>query len=155
MTLNTNQINSDRGHEIVYLSFVADNMRNDYFIFGYTGQETVPETRAPFFRVGNGQLRKDDSITVSTVPNDVRLFDFTELLSPNEYAQVDDLQASIPAELLGQNNASVGNEIPDAGYIDVRASINGKSYRWYLESDQTASSPAIREFVRRLRTCFK
>jgi hypothetical protein len=67
---------------------------------------------------------------------------------------VNDIPYSIPDTLLKSNNQTIGEMIPDAGNIDMRASINGVMYKWTIEYNIDSVDVAIRDFVNRCETAF-
>lgn len=130
---------------------ISHPINGDYLIVGHSGGYAPAETPVVYYMINNGELRKDPSKTMSTVPKDIKGFDFSVLLPQASYQAVADLPSSIPSELLQHNNAAIGNySIPDVASLDVRTSIQGVSYRWSLSDDQSTSSPAVQQFFNRL-----
>jgi hypothetical protein len=84
----------------------------------------------------------------------VSKFDFNTVLPVSAYNSVSSLPTSIPPELLSRSNEHIGDVFPDAGYTDVRASVNGVYYRWFFEAGQSASSAEVQAFVTQARACF-
>ena len=127
-------------------------VRSDYIIVGYSGGYTPAGAHTKYYRVANGELRKDTSQRYQYPPADISMFNFNILMPPDNYAKVADLPASIPAEVLKRNNSSIGNSMAhvDGGYHDVRATINGTSYKWRLEGDMKGESKKIRQFAERI-----
>ena len=108
-----------------------------------------------FYRISNGLLTEDTSVRYGYPPTDVSQLNFNITLPATRYDSVKSLLTSIPSDLLSKNNMHIGGIFPDLGYTDVWASINGVSYKWYFEGDQSTSSPAIQQFVNSLQVIFQ
>jgi len=122
---------------------------NDYFIYGRVGGYTAADARAKYFLVNNGQLRKDGTQPMQSPPTGIEQFDFNTRCPEDEYNTVADLPSSIPAEIKKLNNTTIGMEMPDAGYADIRARINGTEYKWRIEAGLDSVSEVVREFYNR------
>ena len=123
-------------------------------VVGHTATLIGP-TPDNYYLISNGQLKKNVSNGNNNVPDDITKFNFTTVQSASKYASVKDLLTSIPPELLSQNNAHIGDFWPDAGYTDIRTSINGVAYRWYFEVGQSGSSQAIQQFLAKANVVFQ
>jgi len=130
------------------------DIKGDYLIAGRTGGFIEPSANATYYLVSNGALRADNSEAYRSIPTNANNFNFSVVLPASKYDSVKDLITSIPAELFAKNNADIGLLVEDAGYFDVRVSINGVAYKWTFEADQTSSSPAVQQFVQRLNNNF-
>jgi hypothetical protein len=100
-------------------------------------------------------VKKDVSQWNNVVPDNLSEFNFANVQSAGKYDSVKDLLSSVPPELLNENNASIGGFLPDAGYTDIRTTINGVAYRWTFEADQTASGAAIQQFLSKANVVFQ
>lgn len=128
---------------------------NDYFIYGRVGGFTAPDARANYFLVTDGQLRKDATQRMQAPPISVEQFDFNTRCPEDQYNSVADLPSSIPNEIKKLNNSTIGTEIPDAGYADIRARIGGVEYKWRVEAGLDSVSEVIREFYNRCNISFR
>jgi hypothetical protein len=127
----------------------------DYLVVGHTGGFVSNLALTPYYLINNGQLLKDTTIFATThIPDDVNSFHFYVLLPSVNYDSVATLLTTIPSELLSRNGQSIGTALPDAGYTDVRTSINGIVYKWHFEVDQSTSSSEVRTFATRLNFSF-
>lgn len=133
----------------------TSGITGNYFIYGHAGGFTTPDYRTTYFLVNNGRLLKDGSQLGQSPPVNVELFRFTQLCPALQYNSVADLPSSIPAELLQMNNSTIGATMPDAGYSDVRARINGTNYKWVFEANLDSVSQPIREFYNRCNISFR
>ena len=125
-------------------------VKGDYMVVGWTGGFVTPDTKATYYLITSSELRVDNSQIQSSIPTNVNGFNFSTSLPAAKYDAVKTLLTTIPSELLTRNNASIGDLFPDAGYRDVRASIGGTLYTWKFEADQTKSSQAIQDFVKKI-----
>jgi hypothetical protein len=122
--------------------------KDDYVIVGWGGGIAA---LARYYIIENGQLRKDTThSTLVSVPEDNSKFQFDYVQPDSMYQKVANLRASIPDELLQNNNATYGESWPDGGYREVRTKINDVAYRWHFEIDQSKSSAAVQAFYKRL-----
>ena len=119
-------------------------------VVGWTGGFVSPDTKATYYLITTSELRVDNTQTQSSIPTDVNKFNFNTLVPTAKFEAVKSLLTTIPSELLSRNNSSIGDMFPDAGYKDVRASIGGTLYTWKFEADQTRSSQAIQDFVKKI-----
>jgi hypothetical protein len=126
----------------------------DYFIMGRTGGFTIPDAKTTFYLVNNGEFRKDMTQKRQATPASIDDFNFHFMFHPSDYVGVNDLPYSIPDALLNRNNQNIGMMIPDAGNIDMRASINGIEYKWTIEYNLDSVDVAIKDFVNRCETTF-
>ena len=126
----------------------------DYFIMGRINGLFSSDSRTTYYLVNNGQLRKDMTESRRSMPVNVDDFNFHYLFHPADYVGVNDLPYSIPAALLSRNNQSIGMMMPNAGNIDMRASINGVKYKWTIEYNLDTVDAAIKDFVNRCETAF-
>jgi hypothetical protein len=126
----------------------------DYFIMGRIGGFTIPDAKTTYYLVNNGELRKDMTQRRQSSIESVDDFNFHYLFHPADYVGVNDIPYSIPDTLLKSNNQTIGEMIPDAGNIDMRASINGVMYKWTIEYNIDSVDVAIRDFVNRCETAF-
>lgn len=133
---------------------VSPPVAGDYLIVGQTGGFTSAEARATYYQIKNGELKADTSQSYHNVPADINKFNFNYLQSSTKYERVKDLLTAIPAELLRKNNAKIGTYMVDAGYTDVRTSVNGVVYTWKFEADQKGSSAEVQTYVHRMVTDF-
>ncbi len=129
-------------------------VNGDYFIFGRSGGFTTPETKTTFYLVNNNQLRADTTQLAQNSSGDVRIFRFNYVLPADKYNAVADLPGAIPPKMLVMNNSTIGTTIPDAGYMDIRASIGGAMYMWHVEGMLDSTDATIRTFVERCKTAF-
>ena len=125
-------------------------VKGDYMVVGWTGGFVSPDAKAAYYLITTSELRVDNSQIQSSIPADVNKFNFSTLMPAAKYDAVKTLLTTIPSELLSKNNTSIGEMFPDAGYRDVRASVNGTFYNWKFEADQTKSSQAIQDFVKKI-----
>ncbi len=125
-------------------------VKGDYMVVGWTGGFVAPDAKATYYLITTSELRVDNSQIQSSIPTNINGFNFNTVMPTAKYDAVKSLLTTIPSELLSRNNASIGDVFPDAGYKDVRASINGTLYSWKFEADQTKSSQAIQDFVKRI-----
>lgn len=126
----------------------------DYLIIGSTGGFAGPIAMQDYYLISNGQLKKA-TLGASHVPDDVSKFNFNTTMPTAKYELVKDLPNSIPAELLAGTTVSIGQAWPDAGYMDVRALIKGKSYVWHFEADQSVSSAEVKAFLDKIEVLYK
>lgn len=133
----------------------SHEITGNYFIYGHAGGLTPTNYHTTYFLVNNGVLLKDVSQLGQASPSDLAAFRFTILCPQNQYNSVADLPESIPTELLQLNGTTIGNMLPDAGYTDMRARIDGITYKWIFEADLNDVSPPIREFYSRCHTSFR
>jgi len=124
----------------------------DYLISGHTGGFAGNLSNSAYYLIGNSQLRKDTSLAGRDVPDNIAKFNFNIVMPDSNYHAVADLLSAIPAELLSQNNADIGDPWPDFGVTDVRASIKGVAYRWTFEGGLTKCSPVVQQFVSRVKS---
>ncbi|GAA4468056.1 hypothetical protein GCM10023093_24940 [Nemorincola caseinilytica] len=127
----------------------------DHFIYGRLGGFTTPDAHANYFLVNNGQLRKDATQRMQAPPPGLDQFDFNTRCPEDQYNSVADLPHSIPTELKALNNTTIGTELPDAGYADIRARIDGVEYKWRIEAGLDSVSGPIREFYNRCNISFR
>ena len=118
----------------------------DYMIIGRAGG-FVALPYDTYYLISGSQLREDTTVPYAAIPDDISKFNFNIVMPASKYDSVKNLPASIPSELLGRNNQTIGSYIPDAGYTDIRTSINGVAYKWIFAPDQSSSSPAIHHFL--------
>jgi hypothetical protein len=123
----------------------ATIVAGDYMIVGWTGGFAGTSVHN-YYLISHGEVRKDVA-QWKQVPDDLSKFDFSEVIPVSKYNAVKDIPNSIPAELLNMNNQDIGVAFPDAGFTDIRTTINGVPYRWAFEADISASSPAVQQFV--------
>jgi len=121
----------------------------DYFIMGRIGGFTMPDAKTTYYLVINGEFRKDMTQNRQSTPASTDDFNFHYMFHPSDYVGVNDLPYSIPSALLSSNNQTIGIMIPDAGQIDMRASINGVVYRWAIEYNLDSVDVSIKDFVSR------
>lgn len=126
----------------------------DYFILGRTGGFTIPDAKTTYYLVNNGEFRKDMTQKRQSTLASIDNFNFHFMFHPSEYVTVNDLPYSIPDALLSRNNQTIGMMMPDAGNIDMRASINGVEYKWTIEYNLDSVDVAIKNFVNRCETAF-
>lgn len=119
----------------------------DYLVAGRTGGFVVAGSKAHFYLLNNSTMRKDTTQIEGAIPTTINGFNFTILLSADNYTQAAYLQSSIPIELFGRKNEHIGAMVPDQGYIYVMTRKDSVDYKWYLEGDQSSSSAAIQTFV--------
>jgi hypothetical protein len=135
----------------------ADNkyvISGDYMIIGHPGGFTTRLTDI-YYIISDGQLRADTAVPYGGGPDDINKFNFSVVMPVAKYDAVKNVPASIPSELLSRNNQTIGSYIPDVGYTDVRTSVNGTAYKWSFAADQSASSPAIQQFLDSVAVVFK
>lgn len=126
----------------------------DYFIMGRVGGFTMPDLKTTYYLVNNGELRKDMTQNRQSMPVSLDNFNFHYLFHPSDYVGVNDLPYSIPSALLSKNNQTIGMMLPDAGSIDMRASINGVDYKWTIEYNLDSVDVTIKDFVNRCEHAF-
>jgi len=126
----------------------------DYLIVGNAGGFTNggPTT---YYLINNGELRSDNTVSSVHPVDNISDFKFNTRLPDADYQQVKRLPSLVPAELLSRNGQQIGDPFVDAGYTDVRTSVGGVAYRWYMQADQSKSSDAIRQFVDSLQIVFR
>ncbi len=125
----------------------------DYLIIGHPGGFTNNPVLT-YYYLNTTQLTKDMAVPYAAVPDDNTKFNFNASGTAVQYALVASMLTNIPAELLAKNNQNIGGLVPDVGYTDVRARINGVTYKWNFESDQSGSSEAVKVFVSQANTLF-
>lgn len=126
----------------------------DYFIMGRSGGFTMPNASTTYYLINNGQLRKDMTQGRQSIITNVDDFNFHYMFHPADYVGVNDIPYSIPSALLDRNNQTIGMMIPDAGHIDMRASINGVMYKWTIEYNLDSVDVSIKDFVNRCESAF-
>ncbi len=127
----------------------------DYLITGYTGGFAGPIAMQPYYLIKDNQLKKA-TMGAGNVPDDVSKFNFDVAMPASQYELVKDLPKSIPAELLAHPDKSFGSTPgADMGYLDVRASVNGKTYRWDFQPDLSGTSVEVRDFVNKIGVLYK
>ena len=131
----------------------SNTISGDYMIIGSAGGFT--SRASTYYRISGGQLWADTVVLSYHVPTNISDFHFNTLLPASKYATVKNLLSQVPAELLSRNKQDIGNYIPDMGYTDVRTSVNGASYQWTFEGDQSGSSTAIQQFLDSVRVVFQ
>ena len=124
----------------------------DYLLAGHTGGFVVAGSKATFYVLNNGEMRKDTNQLEGTIPSSVSGFNFNTLLPAASYSGAAYLQTAIPTELLSRNGEHIGTYFPDAGYLLVMTKKDGVAYKWYFEGDQNSSSTAIQTFLQGLNT---
>ena len=128
-------------------------IQGDYLVIGHpAGFVNTPYTT--YYYLTSAQLTKDTTVLYAALPDSLTGFNFNAPATAGQYASVSNLLNRVPAELYGKNNQHIGKLVPDVGYIDIRSSINGTSYRWCFESDLSGTSNAIQTFVNQARTLF-
>ena len=127
----------------------------EYLVVGSAGGFISGSQPTHYFIVSGGQVREDLNVNSGMVPDNINQFNFNTVLPAAKYNAVKGLLSAIPSELLTRNNQDIGAPIPDMGYIDVRASIKGVSYRWTFEGDQSGTSAAIQQFLDSVQTDFQ
>ena len=127
----------------------------DYMIIGQAGGFVGPGAFTNYYLISGGTLKEDTTVLNSLPPADISRFNFNITLPSTKYATVSNLLSAIPSELLSRNNTHIGGIYPDMGYTDVRASINGTTYRWYFEGDQSTSSIAVQQFYDSVQVVFR
>jgi hypothetical protein len=130
------------------------NVHGDYLLIGDVGGFAMLPVY-PFYLISNGELRKDTAVSSTNFPSDISGFRFNTLLPASKYETVKNLPSAIPAELLNHNNETIGLIFPDMGHTVVWASVNGVTYKWYFEGDQSNSSAAVQQFVTGLQVVFQ
>jgi hypothetical protein len=128
----------------------AAPVTGDYLIMGYAGGFAGPGALSGYYLLTPSEYRKDTTVITRSVPEQNNGFDFSYKLSTAEFARVAYLRNSIPPELLQRNGADIGEDWPDAGYLEVRTTIGRLQYRWLFRADQKTSSPAIQQFVKQI-----
>lgn len=126
----------------------------DYLVIGHPGG-FVNTPLITYYLIANTHLTKDTAVPYGAVPDDISKFNFNAPGTTAQYDSVKNLPSSIPSELLSRNNQNIGQLVPDMGYYDVRASVNGAVYKWSFEGDQSGSSAAIQQFVTQAETLFR
>lgn len=126
----------------------------DYFIMGRINGFVSSDSRTTYYLVNNGELRKDMTQNRISTITSVDDFNFHYLFHPADYVGVNDILYSIPDTLLKSNNQTIGMMIPDAGHIDMRASINGTAYKWTIEYNLDSVDVSVKDFVNRCESAF-
>ncbi len=126
----------------------------DYMVIGMAGG-FVAYPVLTYYLINNGQLKMDSTVPYGAIPTDINKFNFNIQCSADKYQLVSDLLNNIPSELLGMDNQSIGNVFPDAGFTDVRASVNGTVYRWRFQADLSGTTSTIQQFVTHARLVFQ
>ena len=134
---------------------ISHTISGDYMVIGNAGGFVGPQATTNYFLISGGTLKEDTTVLNSLPPADISGFHFNITLPSSKYATVKNLIYTIPSELLSRNNTHIGGIYPDMGYTDVRTSINGTTYRWYFEGDQSGSSTAIQQFLDSVRVVFQ
>ncbi len=129
-------------------------VKGDYFIMGRINGFVSSNSTTTYYLVNNGELRKDMTQDRMSTISSVDDFNFHYLFHPSDYVGVNDLPYSIPDTLLKSNNQTIGMMIPDAGNIDMRASINGVMYKWTIEYNLDSVDVSIKDFVNRCESSF-
>ena len=129
-------------------------VKGDYFILGRINGFVSSNSRTTYYLVNNGELRKDMTQDRMSTITSVDDFNFHYMFHPADYVGVNDLPYSIPDTLLKSNNQTIGMMIPDAGNIDMRASINGVMYKWTIEYNLDSVDVSIKNFVNRCESSF-
>lgn len=119
----------------------------DYLLAGRTGGYVAAGSKATFYVLNNGEMRKDTNQREGAIPATISGFNFNTLLSTASYSEAAYLQTAVPAELLNRNGEHIGNYFPDMGYTLVMTRKDGVTYTWYFEGDQAGSSVAVQAFV--------
>jgi hypothetical protein len=127
------------------------NPMTSYIVVGQTGGFTQANARATYFMIANGQLKQDTTQPYYDVPATTSGFNFSVTMPDSLYRKCADVTAMLPPELLQMNHTHIGTQLPDAGYTDVRTTINGVDYQWFFEQDQSTSSQAVQNFVSGVR----
>lgn len=119
---------------------------SNYLIIGHPGG-FVANPVLTFYLLTDNTLMADTNVPYANVPDSYGHFNFNVPAPAAKYAKVKGLLHSVPAELLTKNNQHFGNLFPDAGYTDIRLSVNGQLYRWYFEADLSGVSTEVKQFV--------
>ncbi len=126
----------------------------DYLLF-YQAGGFAGGSQQPYYLLSSGKLQADTSAGLRQSSMSVNNLNFNYQLPAAKYNMVSNLLASIPAEMLNNNNKDFGTSPGmDMGGIVVKASLNGQSYTWTFEPDQSASSPAVVQFITEIRLLF-
>jgi hypothetical protein len=134
---------------------IKSTISGDYMIIGQAGGFVGPAATSKYYLINNGQLKEDTTVLNTQPPADITGFHFTFTLPASKYDRVKSLLTSVPSELLSRNGEHIGRLFPDAGYTDVRTSINGKTYRWYFEGDQSINSTVVQQFYDSVQVIFQ
>jgi len=127
------------------------NNNGGYFIVSRYGGMAATR-HATFISIGSNDLRYDTSHRRGYVPKDISELNFTVLLPAAQFDKVKDIPFSVPAELLSNPGKSFGQMQIDGVTTCVWATVNGKKYKWGFQSDQSKSSPEVKQFYSRLCT---
>jgi hypothetical protein len=126
----------------------------DYFLFARTGTFDLPNG-PNYYLVNNGELRKDVSQSYPLGGNGLTAFNFNYKCSPQEYAGVNDLPYSIPAQLFGRQKPTASYlSFMGGTFLDMRASINGTQYTWFIDYANDTADATIRDFLKRCVAAF-
>ncbi len=127
----------------------------DYVIIGSTGGFAGTSIGlTDYYQITGGHVMKDVSVRTHSIPDDNGGFNFN-ISCPTKYDSVKDLLISIPTAMLQDSIASYGQSFPDAGYTEVRASINGTYHHWYFQYDQSISPAAIKAYSDKFQLLFQ
>ena len=145
---------------LVFLAFTVfsckkksnNTITGNYMIIGHNGGFVA--INPPYYLLTTSALLKDTTQYSGTIPDDVSKFHFNIVEPTAQYDSVKYLLNAIPSELFSENHADIGKMFPDVGYEDVRVSVNGVLYQWTFQSDQSASSQQIQQFVHTLNSDF-
>ncbi len=141
----------------------SSGAKYDYMIFGVYYGECMGKC-ATFYRLKDGQLTKDTSITyanVISVRNDtlnhsLPPFHFDYPLPNDKYALVQDLPSAVPTQLYNENYKIFGQpDAADQGAIDVYMSLNGKAYKWTFDTYKQNDPAYQAAFIDRLAKAFQ
>jgi hypothetical protein len=116
----------------------------DYLVVGRVGGFIAQPTKV-FYLVTSTEFRKDTAVV--TPPTDSAGFNFNTLFSAADLNTVTNIRSQIPAELVASGGGNVGSALPDAGYLEVIASIKGTTYTWYFQADISHTSTAVQSFA--------
>lgn len=119
----------------------------DYLAAGHTGGFVIAGSKATFYVLNNGEMRKDTTQLEGAIPTVITGFNFSVMLSAADYSAAAYLQTSIPSELFSRNGEHIGIYNPDYGYTQVMTRTGGVEYKWYFEGDQSSSSAAVQTFL--------
>ncbi|MES2704490.1 MAG: hypothetical protein V4649_17760 [Bacteroidota bacterium] len=131
-----------------------DTVSADYVVVGRSGGMVPEDTKASYYIIRDGKVYMDSSLMMSNIPQEMNAFNFNCPMHDSIYKKALTIQNAIPRELLSMNGQSIGNVPFCDQQVDVRARINGVSYRWFFQVEQKGTGNAIQQYVNKLNSCF-
>lgn len=126
----------------------------DYMIVGRAGGFTA-NVNTTYYLITETQLRKDTGVNCVEPHENIDQFNFNVVLPDSQFHAVKGMLLHVPAVLLKMNGATIGDHFIDAGYTDVRTSVNGDEYHWIFEADLSKCSDEIQAFVTGAHSVFR